>query len=236
MLDFDGFKAVTFDCYGTLIDWETGIAAVVAPWLPPGMPADLAISAFALMQAQHQQVRPTLPYPEVLRRSWRDIEKTFGWPVNADRAEAFAASVGDWPAFADTVPALRRLARRYRLAILSNVDNASLARTLNRLEVPFALTVTAEDVGSYKPCAPHFEQAIALLAAEGVARSEILHVAQSRHHDVRPGRAHGLATVWVDRRHGRPGSGATLPSDAEPDLAVTSLAELIDRMGEAVPA
>jgi 2-haloacid dehalogenase/putative hydrolase of the HAD superfamily len=227
MLDFARFRALTFDCYGTLIDWETGIADTVRPWLAgTGVPEGLVITAFALMQAKHQQVRPALLYPELLRRTWHDVEGTFGWPRDESRAAAFAASVGDWPPFPDTVENLRRLHRHFRLAILSNVDNASLARTLVRLEVPFDLTVTAEDVGAYKPAEPHFERAIASLAAMGIAKDAILHVAQSKHHDVVPGRRHGLATVWVNRRHGRPGSGATLATEAEPDLTVLSLAEL----------
>ena len=228
MLDLTAYKAITFDCYGTLIDWETGIADTVRPWLAgTAIPVDLVMTAFALMQAKHQQVRPALLYTELLRRTWHDIEGTFGWPRDAARADAFASSVGAWPPFQDTIEALQYLRRRFRLAILSNVDNASLARTLRKLEVPFDLTVTAEDVGSYKPADPHFERAITALGAMGVAKSEILHVAQSKHHDVVPGRRHGLATVWVNRRHGRPGSGATLATEAEPDLAVVSLAELV---------
>lgn len=230
MLDFDRFTILTFDCYGTLIDWETGIARLVQPWLDQAgspVPVDLVITAFALHQARHQQVRPALPYPEVLARTWADIERTFGWPADPARAAAFAASVPDWPPFADTVDSLRALARSYRLAILSNVDNASLAGTLRALQVPFALTVTAEDVGSYKPAAPHFDRALALLQAQGIDAHAILHVAQSKHHDIAPARARGLANVWVNRRHGRPGSGATLATEAEPDLAVTSLAELV---------
>lgn len=226
MIDFSRFKALTFDCYGTLIDWETGIAELISPWRQ-GVPDDLIISAFAVQQAKHQQVRPALLYPELLRRTWRDIEKTFGWAEDRKHADAFAVSVPDWPPFADTVESLKSLARRYKLAILSNVDNTSLAGTLRALQAPFALTVTAEDVGSYKPASPHFEAAVARLAALGIAKDEILHVAQSKHHDIKPGRQLGLTTVWVNRRHDRTGTGATLPSDAEPDLTVRSLAELV---------
>ncbi len=233
-IDFARVKLVTFDCYGTLIDWETGIVDLVRPWLAqlaPALPPDLVLSAFALMQAKHQQARPTLLYPEVLRRTWVDIEGQFGWPADAARATAFAASVPGWPPFADTVAALRVLGTGRKLAILSNVDNASLAGTLPRLDVPFAFTVTAEDVASYKPGAPHFETMLAKAQALGIARDEILHVAQSKHHDIVPGRQFGLTTVWVNRRHGRPGSGATLATDASPDLTVTSLAELVAQHG-----
>ena len=228
-MDFTAFKLMTFDCYGTLIDWETGITERVRPWLaqlPAAPPPDLVLSAFALMQAKHQQVRPALDYPEVMRRTWRDIETTFGWDANPDRAAAFAGSVGGWPPFPDTVAALRRFAAARMLGILSNVDNASLARTRTRLAVPFALTVTAEDVGSYKPSLGHFEAMLDQAHRMGIAQAEILHVAQSKHHDIAPGRQLGLATVWVNRRHGQPGSGATLATDAEPDLTVLSLAEL----------
>lgn len=231
MIDFDKFKAVTFDCYGTLIDWETGITRLVQPWIDtinPAIPTDLVITSFALHQAKHQQVRPALLYPDVLERTWKNIEQTFGWSQNPGHAAAFAASVPEWPPFADTVESLRYLSRFYKLVILSNVDNASLAGTMRKqLEVPFELTVTAEDTGSYKPGLPHFTRAFEQLAARGIAKEEILHVAQSKHHDIKPGRELGLTTVWVNRRHDRAGSGATLATDAEPHLTVTSLAELV---------
>ena len=229
MLDFSRFKALTFDCYGTLIDWETGItdftrarlagdAALAAP--------DLILSSFAVSQAKHQQIRPALLYPEVLRRTWQDMEGTFGWEPDPANAQAFGASVGDWPAFPDTVESLKTLGQHYKLAILSNVDNASLEKSKKKLVAPFTFTVTAEDVGSYKPGLPHFERAFALFKEQGIGKDQILHVGQSKHHDVNPGRALGLTTVWVNRRHGKRGSGATLATDAQPDLTVTSMAEL----------
>ena len=230
MIEFDDYRVLTFDCYGTLIDWETGIAQLIKPWLDSmdsSAPVDLVITCFALHQAKHQQVRPALLYPEVLIRTWRDIERTFGWPEDPDRARTFASSVADWPPFADTVESLRYLSSFYKLGILSNVDNSSLAGTLRRLEIPFDLTVTAEDVQSYKPALQHFSRAIETLLARGIAKDEILHVAQSKHHDVNPGRELGLTTVWVNRRHDRGGSGATLATEAEPHLVVKSLAELV---------
>ena len=217
MIDLRRFKACTFDCYGTLIDWERGIEAVVRPWLAAlgsPVPPALVVTAFALIQAKYQQLRPALPYPEVLRRTWTEIEQTFGWDGDEARADAFAASVPRWQPFPDTVASLTVLGRGRALAILSNVDNASLRRTLELLDTPFAFTVTAEDVGAYKPAFPHFERMIETFAGMGIARGEILHVAQSKHHDVDPGRRLGLATVWVNRRHGRTGSGATLATEA----------------------
>jgi 2-haloacid dehalogenase len=230
MIDFTRFKACTFDCYGTLIDWDTGISELVRLWLADmnsQVPPDLVVSTFALMQARHQQTRPALLYPEVLRRSWRDIEEQFGWDENPAYATAFAQSVPSWPPFSDTVESLKYLARHYRLGILSNVDNTSLAGTLKLLEVPFAFTVTAEDVGSYKPGLAHFEEAFRRLAATGIRKDEILHIAQSKHHDMIPGRHLGLTTVWVNRRYGKKGTGATLAATAEPTLTVNSLAELV---------
>jgi 2-haloacid dehalogenase len=230
VIDFERYKVLTFDCYGTLIDWDSGISDLVRPWLSDmrsAVPPDLVVSTFALMQARHQQVRPALLYPEVLRRAWRDIEEQFGWDENPERAETFAHSVGSWKPFPDTVESLRYLSGCYQLGILSNVDNASILSTLKLLDVPFSTVVTAEDVKSYKPGLPHFEEAIKRFAASGIQKSEILHVAQSKHHDMIPGRQFGLTTVWVNRRHGKKGTGATLAARAEPDLTVNSLAELV---------
>jgi 2-haloacid dehalogenase len=230
VIDFERYKVLTFDCYGTLIDWDSGISDLVRPWLSDmrsAVPPDLVVSTFALMQARHQQVRPALLYPEVLRRAWRDIEEQFGWDENPERAETFAHSVGSWKPFPDTVESLRYLSGCYQLGILSNVDNASILSTLKLLDVPFSTIVTAEDVKSYKPGLPHFEEAIKRFAASGIQKSEILHVAQSKHHDMIPGRQFGLTTVWVNRRHGKKGTGATLAATAESDLTVNSLAELV---------
>ena len=230
MIDFSAYRVLTFDCYGTLIDWEKGISELVRPWLAkldPLLPSDLLLSSFALMQAKFQQVRPVLLYSDVMRRTWMDIEGTFGWPADPAHADAFARSVGSWPPFSDTVESLQYFERHYRLGILSNVDNSSLRSTLKLLQVPFAMTVTAEDAKTYKPSLTLFNKAIEKLDDNGIARNEILHVAQSKHHDINPGRELGLTTVWVNRRHDKKGCGATLATEAEPHLTVTSLAELV---------
>ena len=230
MIDFSTYRVLTFDCYGTLIDWERGITELVQPWLAeldPRLPPNLLLSSFALMQAKFQQVRPVLLYSDVMRRTWGDMEGTFGWETNHAHADAFVRSVGTWPPFPDTVKSLRYFERHYRLGILSNVDNSSLRRTLKLLQVSFAMTVTAEDAETYKPSLALFKKALALLDDMGIAKHEILHVAQSKHHDINPGRELGLTTVWVNRRQGKKGSGATLATAAEPHLTVTSLAELV---------
>lgn len=231
MIAATGKQVLTFDCYGTLIDWESGILARVRPWLADAgrgeVPDDLLLTAFALHQARHQQPRPALPYPEVLRLTWRDMAATFGLPSSVNQEQLFAESCGDWPPFPDTVAALERLARHFKLVILSNVDSASLARSLGLLRAPFLLTITAENVGSYKPGLAHFEAAVSQLAGQGVPKESILHVAQSRHHDVDPASRLGIPTVWVNRRHNKPGTGATIANAAEPYATVLSLAELV---------
>ena len=228
-LDLPRRRVLTFDCYGTLIDWERGILDRVRPWFAEAGIAtadDDILAAFAQHQARHQQERPALLYPEVLRRTFRDMAAQFGLPADAAREALFAESCGDWPPFADTVAALEALSRRFALVILSNVDNASLRRSIALLRAPFLLTVTAEDVGSYKPGLPHFTTALQRLAERGYEAGEVLHVAASRHHDVAPAATLGLPTVWIERRRGRPGTGATLASDAAPAAIMPDLASL----------
>ncbi len=138
MIDFSKYRVLTFDCYGTLIDWEGGITKLVRPWLAdldPRLRPDLLLTTFALLQAKFQQVRPVLLYADVMRRTWSDIEVTFGWQTDPAHANAFAESVGSWPPFPDTVESLRYFERFYRLAILSTVDNSSLGKTLKLLQV-----------------------------------------------------------------------------------------------------
>ena len=234
MIPIIGKRVLTFDCYGTLIDWETGILDRVRPWFQEAgradVPDDLVLTAFALHQARHQQPRPALPYPDVLRLTWRDIAATFGLSDDAEHDRLFAESCSDWPPFPDTITALKQLSSRFALVALSNVDNASLARSLQLLRVPFLLTVTAEDVGSYKPGLAHFETALRRLAEEGYSQESILHVAQSRHHDVDPAGRLGIPTVWVNRRHGKRGTGATIANAAEPYATTLSLAELANSL------
>ena len=219
------FRAFTFDCYGTLIDWERGILQAIRAL--PGIDADdeALLAAFARHEHAVQEEHPAMLYPEVLSNVCKAIAADFGRVATDEQAAAFGASIADWPPFPDTVEALAYLRRHGLLMVLSNVDRASFAQSAQRLGDPFHAVVTAEDVGSYKPAPAHFERAKALLAEEGIASDEVLHVAQSLFHDVQPGRAAGLATCWIDRRAGRPG-GATPPVDVEPDITFTDLASL----------
>jgi len=142
--------------------------------------------------------------------------------------DAFADSVGDWRPFSDTVDALRRLKRRFKLVILSNVDDDLFARSAIRLEVPFDAVITAQQVGSYKPSPRNFE---ALLARTGVGPGELVHVAQSLYHDHLPAKRFGLPTVWIDRPSARPGVGVAPPVEARPDLVFHDLATFADAVG-----
>ena len=219
------FRAFTFDCYGTLIDWEQGILRALRAL--PGIDNDdeALLAAFARHEHAVQEANPAMLYPEVLSTVCRAIASDFGHDATDEEAATFGASIADWPPFPDTVDALAYLKQHGLLMVLSNVDRASFAHSARRLGDPFHAVVTAEDVGSYKPAPAHFERAKALLANEGIGPGEVLHVAQSLFHDVQPGRAAGLATCWIDRRAGRPG-GATPPVDVEPDITFTDLASL----------
>jgi 2-haloacid dehalogenase len=164
----------------------------------------------------------------VLAECLRRIAASLGATATDDECREFGATVGVWPAFADTALALRRLKQHYRLIILSNVDRTSFARSNRRLGVEFDLVVTAEDVGSYKPDPANFEALFARVRTIGVERSELLHVAQSLFHDHGPAQHVGLPSVWIDRRGGRPGSGATRPVDVEVAERYPSLAAFAD--------
>jgi 2-haloacid dehalogenase len=228
-LDLTRFKALTFDCYGTLIDWEAGIVRALEPWAAHhglALGGDALLDAFAGVESTIQAASPGKNYTDVLHDVLLALARAHDVPVQDDEARKFSASVLDWPAFSDSADALGYLKQHYALVILSNVDRSSFANSNAKLGVEFDLIVTAEDVGSYKPNPAHFEHAFADLAARGVARAEILHVAQSLFHDIAPANRLALPCVWVDRRDDRPGTGATPPTEATPDLRVTSLEEL----------
>ena len=229
MPTFADFDALSFDCYGTLIDWETGIAAALAPWAAAhGLavaPEDL-LAAFSANETLVQQEHPTNRYPDVLAETMRRMGALLGAPVSDDEAAAFGASVGDWPAFPDSSAALQRLHSRYRLIILSNVDRASFARSAARLGVDFDLVITAEDVGAYKPSPLSFPALLAGVDALGIPRGRLLHVAESLYHDHVPAQANGLHSVWIDRRRGDASTASPRPDQlVRPDWTFTSMGD-----------
>lgn len=224
------FKALTFDCYGTLIDWESGIYEQLVPYFGTMADRDALLEAFAQQESAIQQQQPGLRYDRLLSEVFKGLCVYFGQDCPAGAAEAFGASVGDWPAFPDTAAALQELKRSFRLYILSNVNQESFHRSNARLGVVFDGIFTAEEIGSYKPELRNFQFLKARLAADGIEPDEILHTAQSLYHDIRPANAVGLATAWIDRRYGLPGSGATNPVDPSGlriDFHFRSLAEMV---------
>jgi len=229
-LDFGGFDAMTFDCYGTLIDWETGIERGLRAFLEPrGVhpPGDALLETFALSEAA-AEAGHYLRYRDVLARCAWEVGSAYGAePIDAEIV-TFAGSVGDWPAFPDSADALARLHERFRLGVITNCDDDLFAASNARLGVTFDWVITAQQVGAYKPSHRGFEMAFRRM---DVPRERILHVAQSLFHDHVPAKELGLATVWVDRRHDRPGAGATPPADAIPDLVVPDMATLAGLAG-----
>ncbi|MDA0230565.1 MAG: haloacid dehalogenase type II [Proteobacteria bacterium] len=223
------FSALTFDCYGTLVDWERGMLTALAPWHERsglGMDHSVLLAAYGRHETVIQQEQPGLPYRDVVANVLGRIANEFDRPAHQDEMQLFGNSVGLWPPFPDSRDGLAYLGQHFKLVAITNVDNASFARTHQLLGEPFHAIVTAEDVGSYKPALENFHFAFERLSELGVARSKILHVAQSLYHDIAPARALGLANVWVDRQT-EYGAGMTPPTDAQPDLRVTSLNELV---------
>jgi 2-haloacid dehalogenase len=217
-MDLADFKVLSFDCYGTLIDWETGIATVLGPWArEAGLDVDdeRLLAAYGDHEAAVEREHASARYPDVLAMAFRRTGEALGRPVDDAWARRLGDSVPDWPAFPDSAAALAALAAHYRLIIVSNVHRDGFAASNRRLRGRFTAVITAEDVGAYKPAGNHFEALFRTLDDLGVARGELLHVAQSLFHDHVPARNAGIRSVWINRRHDRPGWGATPePSEA----------------------
>ena len=230
-LDFERFDAITFDCYGTLIDWEAGILAALDPLLDPhgvvGRSGEELLERFARLESEAER-GPFQRYRSILARVARGFGGEFGFEATSAQVEAFAASVVAWPPFTDAPPALAALGARYRLAIVSNVDDDLFAESARQLGVDFSEVVTAQQVRSYKPAHRHFHEVLDRL---DLPRNRVLHVAQSLYHDIAPARELGIACVWVNRRAGRAGSGATKASAARPDHEVPDLRTLVLELG-----
>ena len=232
------FEALSFDCYGTLIDWETGILAVLRPWADAHgstLSDEELLVAFSVHEAEAEVAAPTDLYPQILARSMRSLGTELGISVTDAEADVFGRSVRDWPAFPDSSDALARLGRRYKLIILSNVDRTSFAGSNRRLNGNFASILTAQDIGSYKPDPANFEALAATAAGLGVGPGQLLHVAQSLYHDHVPAKQAGLPTVWINRHHDRPGWGAVPapPVPVQPDWEFPSMEAFADAVESA---
>ena len=206
------FDALSFDCYGTLIDWETGIASILVPWAREAgleLTEEELLLAYAGNEEVVEREIPTALYSTILVESLRRFGAKLGAAVPEELADRFGASVPTWPAFPDSPAALKSLSERYKLIILSNVHREGFAASNERLGVKFDKIITAEDVGAYKPAPNHFEALGGALDELNVPRNRHLHVAQSLFHDHVPAKRHGIPSVWINRRHDRPGWGAT---------------------------
>lgn len=232
-MNFSGITTLTFDCYGTLIDWESGILAALRPLRVRvgGSRSDNdVLRDFADHESRQQVATPAMVYAGLLTEVHGQLARQ--WSVPADPAEdrRFGASVGDWPAFPDTVAALAYLKQHFKLVILSNVDRNSFQATQARLGVTFDAIYTAQDIGSYKPDTRNFVYLLERLAEQGVGREQVLHVAQSLFHDHAPANAMGLRSVWIDRRGDAGGWGATAepPDGVRYEMRFPSLGALAE--------
>lgn len=225
MIDPGRFRYLTFDCYGTLVDWETGILSALLPVLERHgvrFEGGALLTRYARLEAAVES-GPYRRYRKVLQEVMAGLGEELGFAPDEDDLGALAASLGDWPVYADTAESLLQLRSRFGLAIVSNIDDALLAATARRLPDCFDAVITAEQVRSYKPGRAHFDEALCRL---GAPREEVLHVAQSLFHDHVPAQELGFATVWVNRPSRYAGGAATPPAAASPDLEVPDLATL----------
>ncbi|GAA6618322.1 haloacid dehalogenase type II [Scytonema sp. NUACC26] len=227
MIDLNQYEVLTFDCYGTLIDWETGVIEALQPVLNAHqiqLSDDGILELFARFESQLEQGEYR-KYKDILQGVVQKFGEQFGFTPSSVELIALADSVKNWQPFPDTVEALKILKQRLKLAIVSNVDDDLFAFTAKHLQVEFDSVITAEQVKSYKPSLQNFQVAISRM---GIPSEKILHVACSIYHDIVPAKSLGLSTVWVNRRFGKEGVGATVPAVSNPDLEVPNLKTLAE--------
>jgi 2-haloacid dehalogenase len=230
MIDFERFTHLTFDCYGTIIDWETGILSAVKPVLKrheASIEEAEILQLYARLEAA-QEAGAYKPYKQVLMGVMGGFGEELGFTPSEADLRALPESVGGWPSFPDSVEALQRLQMGFELVILSNIDDDLFAATEAGLGFDFDEVITAQQVGSYKPSPKNFQIALERLQ---VPQQQVLHVAQSLFHDHAPAKQLGLTTVWVNRPSRCPGVGVAQPTQASPDLEVPDLASLVELAG-----
>jgi 2-haloacid dehalogenase len=230
MSPFDPIQIISFDCYGTLIDWETGILRAVKPILNNHnvrLTDDTILESYGQIEAE-LEAGPYRPYKEILREVMIRLGVQYGIVLDRTEHDVIAMSLPSWPPFHDTVASLKALKSKYRLAIISNIDDDLFAGTNRLLGVKFDYIVTAAQVRAYKPSMRVFERAQDVF---GCPKESWLHTAQSLYHDHVPAKAFGLSTIWIDRRQGRPSGGATPEAVASPDLTFPDLASLVRELG-----
>lgn len=226
------YKALTFDVYGTLIDWETGMINGLKDLVAK---ADRALSrneileAHARHESSQQKYTPSKKYSEILETVYKRLAEEWGVVYSREDCIAYGKSVKDWPAFPDSQGALNYLKRHYKLVVLTNVDNDSFKYSNEKLGVEFDARYTAEDIGTYKPAGQNFDYMLDKIGDIGIAKSEILHTAESMFHDHGPANKYGLANCWIYRRYDQEGFGATMNPGAMPtyDFRFNSMADLV---------
>ena len=216
-MQLSDFKVLTFDCYGTLIDWESGMVKALAPLTDKvngRLTRNEILEAHARHEANQEKQTPYKRYREVLAIVYKRMAEEWGINVSWEECVRYGESIKDWNPFPDTVEALNYLKQHYKLVILSNVDNESFAASNRKLAVDFDAIYTAEDIGSYKPSDRNFEYLLEILKNRGFEKADILHTAESMFHDHAPANKHGLNSCWIYRRHAQEGFGATMhPGD-----------------------
>jgi len=217
------FKAMSFDVYGTLIDWESGIITGLKPLtdqVSRSLSRNEILEAHAHHESTTQRQTPDKIYSRLLAVVYKRLAEEWGIATKWENCLAYGRSVEDWPAFEDSAGALQYLKRYYKLVVLSNIDNASFAHSNKKLKVTFDAAYTAEDIGSYKPSPRNFEYMIENVARLGIEKQDILHTAESMFHDHAPANQFGLANCWIYRRHGQEGFGATMNPAEMPNYGV----------------
>jgi 2-haloacid dehalogenase len=225
------YKALSFDCYGTLIDWESGMIEGLSRLTAqvPGLTRNQILEAHARHESGQQRQTPGKRYAEILPIVYKRLAEEWGVAVSIDDCEAYGLSVRDWPAFPDSPGALQYLKKYYKLIILSNIDNRSFSYSNEKLQVDFDAIYTAEDAGSYKPDDRNFAYMLEQTPNLGLAPADILHTAESLFHDHVPGNRADLASCWIYRRHADEGFGATMNPGTMPriDYRFNSMADLV---------
>ena len=226
-LDFSRFSIITFDCYGTLIDWEAGILGAIGPILSAHN-AHLSDADILRMYGEieaDEESGEYHSYKEILQAVVRGFGIRLGFVPSDKEQQSLPNSLAHWKPFPDTVGALHRLKQNFQLGILSNIDDELFSATAPQLKVAFDHVVTASQAGAYKPSLDIFRLAQTKI---GLPPQQWLHAGQSIYHDVIPAQSLGIATVWVNRPSPLPNSGAAKPARGRPDVEVSSLKELAD--------
>ena len=227
------YKALTFDVYGTLIDWESGMVTGLKPLtdrVSRSLSRDDILEAHAYYESTTQRWTPSKKYYDLLAVVYRRLAEEWGVEVTWEECEAYGLSVRQWPAFEDSREALAYLKQHFKLVVLTNTDNLSFSGSNARLGVTFDGVFTAEDIGSYKPADRNFDYMLETLARHGIEKHDILHTAESMFHDHAPANKHGLANCWIYRRFDKEGFGATMnPGDMPSyDFRFNSMRDLVE--------